>query len=117
MKATTTYRNYVIDTNNDYKAEIYSLNGVIKALVSLEKLNSEVKTTLKRLAGSKYATKEGRNIIVRAVIEQAEKAGTLTRPLTKAEKAEGLTERPKREKFCLFWALQQLWAIEKEYNK
>lgn len=113
MKANVTYREYVIETNNDYKAEIYSLNGVVKAIVSLEGLNKDVRATLKRLAGAKYATKEGRNIIVRAIIEQAEKAGTLTRPLTKAEKAEGLTERPKRIKFSVYWALQQLWAIEK----
>lgn len=113
MKNTATYRTYVLDTNSDYKAEIYSLNGVVKALVSLDNLNKEVKATLKRLAGSKYATKEGRNVIVRAIIEQAEKADTLTRPLTKAEKAEGLTERPKRAKFSVYWALQQLWAIEK----
>lgn len=113
MKTNVTYREYVIDTNADYKAEIYSLNGVIKALVGLDNLTKDVKATLKRLAGSKYMTKEGRNIIVRAIIEQAEKAGTLTRPLTKAEKAEGLTERPKRVKFSVFWALQQLWAIEK----
>ena len=79
----------------------------------MDNLSKEVRATLKRLAGSKYATKEGRNTIVRAIIEQAEKAGTLTRPLTKAEKAEGLTERPKRVKFSVFWALQQLWAIEK----
>lgn len=113
MKKNVTYREYVIDTNNDYKAEIYSLNGVVKAIVSLEGLSQEVRATLKRLAGSKYATKEGRNVVVRAIIEKAEKAGTLTRPLTKAEKAEGLTERPKRVKFSVFWALQQLWAIEK----
>jgi CTP-dependent riboflavin kinase len=113
MKNATSYRTYVLDTNNDYKAEIYSLNGVVKAIVSLEALSNEVKATLKRLAGSKYHTKEGRNTIVRAIIEQAEKAGTLTRALTKAEKAEGLTERPKRVKFSVFWALQQLWAIEK----
>ena len=113
MKATTTYRAYVLDTNADYKTEIYSLNGVVKAIVSLDNLSKDVRTTLKRLAGSKYATKEGRNTIVRAIVDQAEKAGTLVRPLTKAEKAEGLTERPKRTKFSVFWALQQLWAIEK----
>lgn len=116
MKAASTYRSYVLDTNNDYKAEIYSLNGVVKAIVGLETLSKDVKTTLKRLAGTKYMTKEGRNTIVRAIIDQAEKAGTLTRPLTKAEKADGLTERPKRIKFSVFWALQQLWAIEKAYK-
>lgn len=113
MKTTTTYKAYVLETNADYKAEIYSLNGVVKAIVAMDTLSSDVKATLKRLAGAKYATKDGRNIIVRAIIEQAEKAGTLTRPMTKAEKADGLTERPKRTKFSVFWALQQLWAIEK----
>lgn len=113
MKTVTTYRNYVLDTNNDYKAEIYSLNGVVKAIINLPDLNTSVKATLKYLAGSKYTTKEGRSTIVRAIIEYANKAGTNVRPLTKTEKAEGLTEMPQRTKFSVFWALQQLWAIEK----
>ena len=113
MKTQVTYKAFVIDTNKAYKEEIYSLNGVVKAVTNMDTIPAEVKATLKRLAGSKYATKEGRNTIVRIVADHAQAAGTNRRPFTKAEKAEGLTERPLRTKFSVYWLLQQLWAIEK----
>lgn len=113
MKTQVTYKSFVIETNQTYKEEIYSLNGVVKAVANMDTLPAEVKAALKRLAGSKYATKEGRNTIVRAVTDYAQTAGTNLRPLTKAEKADGLTEKPLRTKFSVYWLLQQLWAIEK----
>lgn len=113
MKTQVTYKAFVIDTNKAYKEEIYSLNGVVKAVANMDNLPAEVKNALKRIAGSKYATKDGRNAIVRAVADHAQATGSNRRPLTKTEKNDGLTERPLRTKFSVYWLLQQLWAITK----
>lgn len=120
MKTENTYKNFVIATNATLKTECRSINGAVKTLVNMENLPTEVAKVLRVYAGrsSKGAalpitSKDGRNNIVRKVIEVAKERNTLTRKATAKERANGASERVERTAFTPFWVLQQLYTLTK----
>ena len=120
MKATTTYKSFVIATNSTLKDECKSVNGAVKTLVNMENLPMEVAKILRIYAGKNskgialpIASKDARNNIVRKVLEVAKERDTLTRKATAKERANGAPERVERATFTPFWVLQQLYTLTK----
>lgn len=114
-KQTTTYSAFVIATNSAYKEEKYSLSGAVKSLCLMENLPKEVAVVLRRYAGGKpFTTASGRNSVKCAVADFAKGQGEdIMRKATKKEREEGAPELVKREKYSVFWVLQQLYKMSK----
>lgn len=120
MNTTTTYKGFVIATNATLKAECKSINGAVKTLVNMENLPDDVAKVLRIFSGKsakgvKYpiTSKDGRNNIVRKVLEVARERNTITRKATAKERANGANERVERTVFTPFWVLQQLYTLTK----
>lgn len=110
-----TYKDFVLATNQSYKEEIFSLSGAVKAVCLMDNLPKSVAVVLRRYAdGKHYTTANGRNSIKVAIADFAKGENTdIMRKATKAEVAKGMPEFIKREKYSVFWVLQQLYKMSK----
>lgn len=116
MKNTAnTFRSFVLDTNKAYKEEIFSLSGAVKAVCLMENLPKEVAIVLRRYTdGKPYTTANGRNAVKVAIATFAKGSNEdIMRKATKAEIAKGANEYVKREKYSVFWVLNQLYKMSK----
>lgn len=114
-KQTSNYSAFVVATNTAYKEEKFSLSGAVKAICLMDNLPKEVAVVLRRLAGGKpFTTANGRNNVKCAVADFAKGDNEdIMRKATKKEREAGLAEFVKREKYSVFWVLQQLYKMSK----